>query len=446
MRVSMKKHAWQILTILLFVLMIAIGSKGTALADVNVGDAIDSSNWQKVQGLLPDALLEYVKKGWMTLKIGKLNYEPGDILSNEFKESLTKNAGKYVLNAKGQIVNAKTGELDPYDIIGIPFPVIDAKNDSQAAQKMQWNHMYTMHGRGPMSMSAYEWFVGKTVERYINGPNQTMPYVATSKAIAQQAQAKSLGKKIEASFIMKVTDPYELNGLATMSYWMTGGEADKVFAYVPALRRVRTLTGSARSDAMFGTDYALDDISGGFAGKASDFNCKILRTQDGLMRFNGPDMIPLVKNADGTYQLKKPYPQYTWGWKTPGWKGKPFVTTNQIWVKRKMHVFECTAKDPYYNYGKFELWYDPLSHCYAHKIIWDRAGKQWKVMNSGSASYKSDDGLIGKTDAAFGDWIYDEQRDHATAIDEFNSYNKKIWNAKLSVDDFTLTGLTKFAK
>ena len=62
MRVIAKRHAWQILLGLLFVLMIMIGSKGTALADVNVGDKIDTTNWQKIQGLVPEAVLDYVKK------------------------------------------------------------------------------------------------------------------------------------------------------------------------------------------------------------------------------------------------------------------------------------------------------------------------------------------------------------------------------------------------
>jgi hypothetical protein len=231
---------------------------------------------------------------------------------------------------------------------------------------------------------------------------------------------------------------------------MTWGYADpiipdKTIAYVPALRRARVLSSSAKSDAMFGTDYSIDDATG-FLGNMADFNCKYLRTQDTLMRFNGPDIIGMIKNPDGTYELKKNRPNAQWGFQTPGWKGKMWATTNQIWVKRNVHVVECTAKDPYYNYGKFELWYDPLSFCYAHKVIYDRAGKRWKVMNMATGSWRSDDGVMGKNDAAFGDWIYDEQRDHATGIDEYNTKEKKVFRARLTADQFTMLGLTKWAK
>ena len=93
---------------------------------------------------------------------------------------------------------------------------------------------------------------------------------------------------------------------------------------------------------------------------------------------------------------------------------------------------ECRSKDPYYNYGKFELWYEPKWMGYVHKVIWDRAGKRWKVMNMGNGTYRAKDGAIGKTDAAFGDWIYDEQRDHTTCILEFSPKERKIFNAQFN--------------
>ena len=447
MKSTTKTCAWTILLGLLVALVIVVGSRTTVFADVAVGDFIDSNNWQKAQGLLPDAMLDFLKKGYYTIKVGKLNYEPGDILSDEMKESLKNNLGKYDINAKGEKYEVKTGEVDPYHIIGVPFPNIDATNDPKASSKMHENHMYLYHNHGNMIGSSTDIFVGKKMERQITGPNTVMYFAGNKENIEQQNQVKLMGGgKIAAALLFKVTDPYELNGLATLGWWYDDATPDKTFAYVPALRRVRVMTAAARSDAMFGTDYSLDDISGGFAGKVRDFNCKVLRTQDALMRFNGPEVIKMIKHPDGSYTMNKNYPEYKWGFETPGWKGKPFVTTNQIWVKRTLHVFECTAKDPYYNYGKFELWYDPKTFCYAHKIVWDRAGKIWKVMNSGSASYKADDGALAGTIAAFGDWIYDVQRDHATSIDEFSYKQTKIYRCKLSADSFSQIGLTKFAK
>jgi len=345
------------------------------------------------------------------------------------------------VNSKGEAYDIKTGEIDPYDVIGIPFPNIDVK-DPRAPDMLQTNHATLLVSRGNTSMTATLYFVGQKMERYIAGPQIVMSFTGTSRNIAQQPQAKAFGKKLGSMLIMKVTDPYELNGLATMTWGNSDNTPDKTIAYVPALRRARVLSASAKSDAMFGTDYALDDASG-FLGKPRDFNCKYVRTQDTLIRFAGPDVIGMIKNPDGSYDLKKNFTNTQWGFQTPGWKGKMWATTNQIWVKRKVHVIECMARDPYYNYGKFELWADPQMSNYAHKIIYDRAGKRWKVMNMGFGAYRSDDGEFGVIDTGFGNWIYDEQRDHATGIDEFNTKEKKQFNAKLTVDNFTMLGLTK---
>ena len=440
------KHAWKILLEFLFVLTIVSGSIATVWADVNPGDVVDQSNWQKVQGVVPDSVMDYIKKGWITVKVGKLNYEPADIISNEAKESLKSNSGKYGINARGEVYEKATGTANPYDIIGVPFPELDLK-DPQVGLMMLKNHVFSTWWRGNTDMTASLHFVGSKLERTISGPQRGITFLGTSQTIAQQALVgNQFGEKIEGLFVMKLTDPFELNGLATMTYQYADNKPDKVFAYVPALRRVRTMTAASRSDAMFGTDYALDDASGGFMGQPKDFTCTYLRSQDTLARYAISDLVEAFKTAEGTYEMKKNYPNIKWGFETPGWKGKPWATTNDIWVKRHVHVIECKAKDPYYNYGKFELWYDPKSCQFAYKIIYDRTGKRWKVMSSSSIAYRAKDGRLGKVDPAYGDWIYDEQRDHATCIDEFNIREKKTFFAKLSPKEFTMGGLVKFSK
>ena len=445
----MNHKIFKLSLILLGVLLLmafVIASRPTpALADVNVGDVIDSSNVQKIKGMVPDAIYEYVQKGWITMKIGKLNFDPADIMSNEFKEHMKTNNGRYGISPKGELIDKKTGEQDPMDLIGVPFPTIDVK-DPMAGIMMLANHAGYLNCRGNMAMSATLYFVGQKMERFIRGPQIAMSFRNTSKNIALQASGKQFGAKPESTFIMKVTDPYELNGLATMTYSFADNTPDKVFAYVPALRRTRVLTAAARSDSMFGTDYALDDAAGGFMGKPRDFNCKYIKSQDMLARFNNPNVIELSQKPDGTLELSKNRPNTVWGFQTPGWKGKAWASTGDIWVVRKGHVIECMAKDPYYNYGKFELWYDPACFTFFHKTIWDKAGKRWKVMNIGVGAYSTKDGSLSKIDAAFGDWIYDEQRDHATSIDEFNTREKKMFNAPISANDFNQGGLAKFAK
>ena len=247
---------------------------------------------------------------------------------------------------------------------------------------------------------------------------------------------------------MRVTDPYELNGLATMTYSHLGNSPDKVFAYVPALRRVRTMTAAARSDSMFGTDYALDDVGAGFWGKPINFTFKYLRTQDALVQYASADPIKFNQNPDGSLSIQKtPFATAKFGYQTPGWKGKPWAVTNSIWVKRKVHIFELHAKDPYYNYGKMEVWGDAKFFKPHFKITCDRAGKRWKVMmGSSCAGYAPKNYPWGFPLVAFGDVIYDEQRDHATSVNEHMPGMVKDWNVKYDPSEFTMTGFAKLGK
>jgi hypothetical protein len=72
---------------------------------------IDKTNWEKAEGLVPDCLLEWVKKGEMILPLGELNYDTAEYFTPHTIESFTANVGKYDLNEEDIIVEAETGEL-----------------------------------------------------------------------------------------------------------------------------------------------------------------------------------------------------------------------------------------------------------------------------------------------------------------------------------------------
>ena len=439
------------LSILLGVLLLmalVIASRPTpALADVAVGDYIDSSNAQKIQGLVPDAVYEYVKKGWLKMKIGKLNYEPGDLWY--IKEGEKRNKGKYDMTANAEILEKSTGAKDPLNIVGQPFPLSDLDpKDPHFGEKFFTDNLLINVSMGSHRLSATLYFLGDKYERKISGPQKGIRFVGTERSISNQKFGAQFGPAIQETFIMRVTDPYELNGLATMSYQYFDNTPDKVFAYVPALRRARVMTAAARSDSMFGTDYALDDAGCGWWGKPRNFSFKYIRTQDALVQYAGPDPSKWIPNPDGSISVEKEFASGKFGFMTPGWTGKPWALTNSIWVKRKVQVIEITAKDPYYNYGKVEFWGDAKTTRGAFKIINDRAGKRWKVMimNSSGGVATSPDYPWGFPLCAHGDVIYDEQRNHATGIHEYVPGEQKNWNVTWDPADFTLGGLAKISK
>ena len=208
------------------------------------------------------------------------------------------------------------------------------------------------------------------------------------------------------------------------------------------------MTAAARSDSMFGTDYALDDAAGGWMGKPRNFNFKYIRTQEALVQYSGPDRVKWLANPDGSLSMQKtPFATAKFGFETPGWKGKPWAVTNSIWIKRKVHVFETMAKDPYYNYGKMEIWGDAETNKCVYKTIWDRAGKRWKVMITNHGSQQGPNNYQwGRATTAFGDVIYDEQRNHATTIMEYKVGEQKDFNVPADPAEFTMGGFTRISK
>ena len=381
------------------------------------------------------------------MKIGKLNMDPDQVYV--LTEGSKRNPGKYTVTAKGELAEKATGKVDPEDYIGVPFPPKDLDpKDPLFSYKVFYNQMAILQSMGSHKMTAELLFLGEKYERKIYGPQKAVKFHALETNIKNQWMADTFGKGIDEIFVMRVTDPYELNGLATMTYSYIGATPDKVFAYVPALRRARVLTAAARSDSMFGTDYALDDAGCGWWGKPMNFNFKYIKTQETLSQFATPDRILFRPNPDGTIDMDKNFTSGKWGFQTPGWKGKPWAITNSTWVKRKAYVIEVTAKDPYYNYGKMELWMDAGTNRPIFKIINDRAGKRWKVMimNNNSLASSDQNYPYGLPNCASGDAIYDEQRNHATGCYEYAPGFVKHFNQKWDTSEFTLGGLSKISK
>ena len=167
-------------------------------------------------------------------------------------------------------------------------------------------------------------------------------------------------------------------------YIDAGSKAFKLhvnWAYVPALRRVRAVSPTNRSDGFLGSDMSQDD-GNFFDGKPEDFEWKLVGRREGL-RFTDPDSI-----AGKAKRVALP----GGGWRTPfidndrsagfqvkDWKGVAWAPVAAALSKRSMWVLEGVPKDKYYLYGKIELWIDD----YTYAGAWNRR-YSWKgeLMNT----------------------------------------------------------------
>ncbi len=219
---------------------------------------------------------------------------------------------------------------------------------------------------------------------------------------------------------------------------------DMNFAYVPAIRRIRRMSPANRSDAFVGSDCCIDD-AWGYDGRIIAFDWKLVRTQEALVPYKSGDPELLVQNEEGEWDTTRAVKPSIYGYQTEGWKGAPWAPTNFIWVKRPVWIIQSTPKDPYYNYGRVEFWYDPELYFPKYGIIYDRAGTYWKAFLVGHQAFQSQDGRM-KLMVISIQHMIDDRTHHSSIVENYSPRN--IWRHFMQMDlnDFSLAGFMKFCK
>ncbi len=122
----------KLLTIFLVYVWFCMGHAVAASAEAPPADVIDETNWEKIEGLVPDSVLDWVKTGDFVLDLDELNFKPLDYLPAFATEALEHNVGKYDIDEDGGIVEVTTGK-PPKHIVGIPFPEVDQNDPASFA-------------------------------------------------------------------------------------------------------------------------------------------------------------------------------------------------------------------------------------------------------------------------------------------------------------------------
>ena len=411
-----------------------------ASADVAPGDVIDKSNWEKVQGLLPESVLDWVKMGDIVINVGELNYDPKEYMNPVAKASMEANKGKYDLDANNQFVDKATGEFPTY-IEGIPFPDIDEK-DPRAAAKLMYNRFYDGYATGPMLLP----FTGDWIGRSTGFERQVLCSWEQYPLDGYPGHKTEKNKEgVERFALIRVLAPFDIKGTNILLMRYRGEKPDTTLAYVPAIRRVRRMSPANRSDAFIGSDCCVDD-AWCFDGKIVAFDWELVGKQEALFPFLDTKVQLLEKNKYGGWSTSKSIKQIVYGHEKEGWQGAPWQPTNLVWAKRQAYVIKMVPKDPYYNYGPHYLWLDTEVHVMTFwKIIYDRAEKYWKTVWYSWQAYKSTDDTYRQVIAGSMQCVED-RTNHATVIG-FPEPDR-VWNFgwKLDPNDYTLGGFQKACK
>ncbi|MEW6441922.1 MAG: DUF1329 domain-containing protein [bacterium] len=423
----------------IWVIGLVLAACHAARADVSPGDVIDRTSWEKAQGLLPEPVLEWVKKGDFILNIDEPKFELADCFPPFQIQAFRTNAGKYELDDDGGIVEAKSGR--PADhVVGLPFPKI-ADDDPRLAEKIMQNNHYMQYLVGNLRCS-YHYL---TLER--SGFVQEAGLVAMQMPMVGYPGAVAIPnpQRMEKYGLSVLKTPFDVAGAAGMVWrYLDPNTQDVNFGYLPAIRRVRRVSAGNRSDSIWGSVLSADD-GNGYDGKVTAFTWKLLRKQEAILPILDVNPVRIVRNQRGEWETTGSIKPVIYGYDKEGWPGAAWAPTNLCWIKRPVYVLEMKAKDRYYNYGTQYLWVEAQTYGCSYKVIHDRAGDYWKTLFISGAPCHSDDKSM-RFLTLTSQQMIDDRTDQSGVIEDCSPRNIWVFFAEMDANDFSLAGFQKLCK
>ncbi len=344
------------------------------------GMILEQSSVHLAADLLPPEIVKHYQANEFRNEVAEWPLGRGT-LGSEFAALSEQNAQTLTVDEIGTIVDKTTGKQPAY-ISGTPFPKVDP-SDPQGGVKVIWNYFYTAAWWAGSSRAQAEllWLSAKGVDRQASQEVVFKYYEGVSPDFRPPANPNNL----VAQFLAKTTKPADLYGTVALSWrYRDPHKRDSLWAYVPALRRVRAVSPANRSDGFLGSDMSQDDGQF-FDGKPEDFTWKLVGERDAL-RFVDPyrltgDVTVIPLPGGGWRGVMKPTPAY--GFEDKSWKGLAWAPVADKLARRRVWVIEAVPKDKYYLYGKLELLVDQETWqgVYSRKFGW--SGELLSYMKTG---------------------------------------------------------------
>ena len=337
--------------------------------DLKPGDVLSQGNWQLAKDLLPPEILAHFQRGEYAIPIvawelGKQKWPPA------FDSGTQRNAGRLKLDAKGSVVDKATGRRPPY-IYGFPFPNV-AADDPEAGLKILWNYFFGWWNNGNLRNNVeINWVSPNGVERKATQDVYYLYYQGQPREFIPPENPDDL----LLQFLATTVEPADLNGTAALNWrYRDPDRRDSVWAFVPALRRVRAVSPTNRSDGFLGSDMSQDD-GPFFDGKPEDFTWKLVGEQD-VVRLVDPFSLRgerrRVQLPGGGWRGRYQHVPMV-GFQDPNWKGSPWAPLNFALAKRSCWIIEGVPKDSYYLFGKIQLYIDKETYqgAFNRKFGWN---------------------------------------------------------------------------
>lgn len=322
-------------------------------------------------------------------------------------------------NAGKTKINAETCQVDGWGA-GQPFPDVDMK-DPQAAEKIIWNwHLGQLAGDSAFAPASQILIDGK---RGIHA-DLTWEYSRYSMKgrLSGDATTEGDGSERGRQFV-HFKSPADMKGLGTFSITYDSAKVPDVWAYIPAVRRVRRLSGGAWMDPVGSSDQLNDDLEIFNARPCWYTGYKMLEKRHVLAVAHSKTQLwnRNAKAFEERFPILENQP--------PFWN-----MNNNVFEPREVYVIEAITP-PEHPYSKKVLYVDTKYPRIYYGEAYNRKGEFWKMMEFHSYPAVAEDGFRDVRSSAGA--IIDFQRNHATVfVSEAETW--KTNSPGVSAKDFTL--------
>lgn len=315
-----------------------------AEADLKPGDTIGPKNWQRIEGMVGENLLNRVKGGYTIQIKPPKSYRP----LKEYVEATEKYSGKVGLGPNGELLNYVAGQ---------PFPKFDP-SDLQVGQKLAWNFFYRWLGDDYKTGGAVK--DGKIIRAAIekDGSERRADLVSyflfpSTRYSLNPKPAIPGYEHIDFMQLRVDSYPRDASGTTTLEIrYKDPGRADDLYIYLPSIRRIRRATTTQRCQTLAPSEFNLDDINS-FNGKITDFNYKYLGDKKILANIS-QEHLPFARK--------------------PG----DYLPLDEKWEVVDTYVLEITPKDSSYCYPRKLLHLNKVTFDTHWTLMWDTKGTYWK--------------------------------------------------------------------
>ena len=258
---------------------------------------------------------------------------------------------------------------------GMPFPKVD-KNDAKAGEKILINYLYRFWvDDGHFPFDWHQIGPNDNLERTIKGLMFFARFTGRAD-LSPPAAGWSAGNEDTLEKISTlVTSPKDLRGIAlSRARYLDIRKSDSLQIYLPALRRIRRLSGRDTQDPLVGTDVTWDDYVG-FYQQINYANTEVKLVGDGeiLHPSTYTKEIPAPKTDN---KFKRIYLH-----NAQDYDDKMRVT-HLKYERRPIWMVDVISKDPSYMYSKRRLWIDKQTSEVIHAENYDRKGNLYRVLRN----------------------------------------------------------------